>query len=160
LIRALAVAVRSCPTIRLEVAGDGPSMPEVQGLISELGLQEQVRLLGQVREIPELLTRAGIFVLPSQTEGISLTVLEAMASGLPVVATRVGGNPEVVEEDVTGLLVPPADSEALAAALVRLWNDPAERMRFGRAGRLRVEEHFDVRGMVARYERLYEDRRS
>ncbi len=160
LIRAMALAAACSPAIRLEVAGDGPSMPGVQKLIGELGLTERVRLLGEVHDVPKVLGRAGLFVLPSLTEGISLTILEAMASGLPVVATRVGGNPEVVEEGKTGLLVPPGDPQALAGAMLRLWNDPALRLQFGQAGRLRVEEHFDIRGTVAKYEKLYEGKRA
>jgi glycosyltransferase involved in cell wall biosynthesis len=154
LLRATALAVRADPSFRLEVAGDGPCREDVHRLAGELGLAGHVRFLGQVRDIPPLLARAGLFVLSSLSEGVSLTLLEAMASGLPVVATRVGGNPEVVADD-TGLLVRPADADALAGALLRLWQAPGERRRLGAAGRARVERHFDVRGMVAVYERLY-----
>ncbi len=102
-----------------------------------------------------MLGRAGLLVLSSLSEGVSLTLLEGMARGLPVVATRVGGNPEVVEEGVTGLLVPPRDPPALANAMLRLWSDADLARRLGAAGRRRVEEHFDVRQMVARYEAMY-----
>src|SRR5262249_35825678 len=112
------------------------------------------RFLGEVRDVPGLLARASLFVLPSYTEGISLTLLEAMARGLPVVATRVGGNPEVVEGGETGLLVPARDAEALAAAVLDLQRGPERGGRMGAAGRRRVEEHFDVRRMVANYEAL------
>ncbi len=105
--------------------------------------------------MPALLARARLFVLPSRSEGIPLTALEAMACGLPVVATRVGGLPEVVDDGVTGLLVPPADPAALAEAMVAIWNDPDRGDRMGHAGRLRAEERFDVRRMVAQYEALY-----
>ena len=100
---------------------------------------------------------ARMFVLPSRSEGIPLTALEAMACGLPVVATRVGGLPEVVDDGVTGLLVAPADPAALAQAMVAIWTDPERRDRMGRAGRLRAEERFDVRRMVAEYEALYRE---
>ncbi|HKI18887.1 MAG TPA: glycosyltransferase, partial [Isosphaeraceae bacterium] len=111
--------------------------------------------LGETRDIPAVLARARMFVLPSRSEGIPLTVLEAMARGLPVVATRVGGLAEVVEDGVTGLLVPPADPAALAAAIVGIWDDPNRGNRMGGAGRQRVVERFDVRTMVAGYEALY-----
>jgi glycosyltransferase involved in cell wall biosynthesis len=155
LIRAAALVVAEEPSFRLEVAGDGPCLPDLKHLSESLGLTAHVRFLGQVRDVPGLLTRAGLFVLPSLSEGVSLTLLEAMAMSLPIVTTRVGGNPEVVVDGQTGLLVPPADPAALAGALLRLWRNPGERRRFGEAGRRRVEEHFEVRKMVARYERLY-----
>jgi len=156
LLRAVALIAPQAPALRLEVAGDGVCLDELRQLARELHLEERVHFLGQVREVPQLLARSGVFVLPSRTEGLSLTILEAMASGLPVLATRVGGNPEVVEDGVTGLLVPPGDPEALAAALLRLWNDPDLRQQMGQAGRQRVEQHFDVRRMTAEYECLYE----
>jgi glycosyltransferase involved in cell wall biosynthesis len=155
LLEAAALVVKEDASFRLEIAGDGPELHGLQRRTVELNLTEQVRFLGVVREVPELLARAGLFVLSSRTEGISLTLLEAMASGLPVVATRVGGNPEVVAEGETGLLVPAGDPPTLAAALLRLWRDPAARHALGEASRRRVEEHFDIRRMVARYETCY-----
>jgi glycosyltransferase involved in cell wall biosynthesis len=155
LVRAAAIAVEKDASFRLEIAGDGPAADSVRGLVAELKLGHAVTLLGQVKDIPSLLARGSIFTLSSLTEGVSLTLLEAMASGLPVVATRVGGNPEVVDDGVTGLLVPPADPPLLAAALLALWGDPRKREELGRAGRARVEALFDVRNMVAAYEELY-----
>jgi glycosyltransferase involved in cell wall biosynthesis len=155
LIRAAAIVVRSDPTFRLDIAGDGVCMPDIRQRVSELKLEGAVRLLGQVSDIPTLLTKASCFTLASLTEGISLTILEAMAARLPVVATRVGGNPEVVADGKTGLLVPAADPTALAKALLELWRDPARRRNMGDAGRARVETHFDVQHMVAEYENLY-----
>ncbi len=156
LLRATALVVREDPAFRLEIAGDGPCLPALRQTASELGLQTHVRFLGQVRDVAGLLARAGLFVLSSLSEGISLTLLEAMASGLPIVATRVGGNPEVVAEGETGILVPAQNPAALAAALLRLCRDGAEVVRLGMAGRRRVETHFDVRRMVAEYEQLYQ----
>jgi glycosyltransferase involved in cell wall biosynthesis len=158
LLRAVDIAARSCPAIRAEIAGDGPCMTELVVLGDRLGLTDRVCLHGQVHDVPALLSRAGLFVLPSLSEGISLTLLEAMARGLPVVATAVGGNCEVVQPNVTGLLVPAADPSSLAAAIVRLMQDPATAHAMGAAGRRRVETLFDVRNMVAAYESIYQCR--
>jgi glycosyltransferase involved in cell wall biosynthesis len=155
LLRATAVVARSRPGFRLEVAGDGEARPGLEALTRELGLTDHVRFHGTVRDVPGLLARASAVVLPSLSEGISLTLLEAMARGLPVVATRVGGNPEVVEDGVTGRLVAPADSDELAAALLELGTNTDRARAMGRAGRERVERLFDVRHMVAEYEALY-----
>jgi glycosyltransferase involved in cell wall biosynthesis len=155
LLRAVDRVVRTDPSFRLEIAGEGPCREDLYRLAGERSLAGHVRFLGQVQDIPTLLGRAGLFVLSSLSEGVSLTLLEAMASGLPVVATRVGGNPEVVADGQTGRLVPSADPEALAAALLELWRDPDAGRRMGAAGRARVERHFDVTGMVAAYESLY-----
>jgi glycosyltransferase involved in cell wall biosynthesis len=155
LIRATALAVREYPAFRLEVAGDGPCGPGLRRLADDLGVSAQVRFLGEVRDVPALLARASLFVLPSLTEGISLTLLEAMARGLPVVTTRVGGNPEVVADGVTGLLVPARSAPELAGAMLRVLRCPAEGQRLGSTGRRRVEQYFDVRRMVADYETHY-----
>src|SRR5262249_51411029 len=122
---------------------------------SQLRLQEVVQFLGEVRDVATLLTQGRIFVLSSITEGVSLTLLEAMARGLPVVATAVGGNPEVVCANETGFLVPPRNPESLAEALSALWTRPDLCARMGAAGRRRVESLFDVRRMVAAYESTY-----
>jgi glycosyltransferase involved in cell wall biosynthesis len=156
LLQAVRQAADVQPAFRLEIAGDGPCRDELLKQASELRLGEHVRFLGEVRDITALLARASLFVLPSQSEGISLTILEAMASGLPVVATRVGGNPEVVDEGRTGLLVPARDPSALALAIGRLAGSFDAGQLMGRAARQRVEAHFDIRKMVARYEALYD----
>ncbi len=155
LLRATARALQNEPAFRLEIAGEGPCRTELEQLAGELHLGKNVRFLGEVNDIPALLSQARLFVLSSLTEGISLTLLEAMARGLPVAATQVGGNPEVVVAHKTGLLVPTRDAAALADAMLRLWRDPAEARRLGLAGRERVQEYFDIRCMVANYEDLY-----
>jgi glycosyltransferase involved in cell wall biosynthesis len=155
LIRAVAIASDGSPPLRLEVAGDGPCRPDLERLTHDLGLSERVRFLGEVQDVPGLLARASLFVLPSRTEGISLTLLEAMARGLPVVATRVGGNSQVVVEGETGLLVPPQDPTSLAEALVRLRGSRDGMRRMGVEARRRVEALFEVRRMVSGYESLY-----
>ncbi|MGP0064403.1 MAG: glycosyltransferase [Isosphaeraceae bacterium] len=155
LVRATATAARGVPELRVEIAGCGPCLADLQRLVAGLGLGDRIAFLGEARDVLAVLARARMFVLPSRSEGIPLTVLEAMACGLPVVATRVGGLPEVVDDGVTGLLVPPADPAALAEAMVAIWDDPDRRDRMGRDGRRRAEERFDVRRMVAQYEALY-----
>src|SRR5262249_13276629 len=122
---------------------------------ASLRVSERVSFLGEVKDIAHLLGRASCFVLPSRTEGISLTILEAMARGLPVVATRVGGNPEVVLDGTPGLLVAPENPQALGNALLHRWRNQGEANGMGKAGRNRVEEHFNIAIMIERYEQLY-----
>lgn len=143
LVRALA-AVRERPFTALLV-GDGPDRPSVEAEVRRLGLQDAVTLTGTRADVPGLLARADVFVLSSRSEGAPLSILEAMAAGLPVVSSRVGGVPELVAEGETGLLVPPGDPAALAAALGRLVADAGLRRRLGVAGRERAERCFDVR---------------
>jgi glycosyltransferase involved in cell wall biosynthesis len=157
LIRAAALAVRDCSDFRLEIAGSGPCLRELQQLVKELAVEAHVAFLGEVRDVGRLLSRARLFVLPSLTEGISLTLLEAMACGLPVVATCVGGNPEVVLDGHTGLLVPAGDPRVLADAMLVLHGDFGRRRQLGIAGRDRVEQHFGIRRMVKAYETIYSD---
>lgn len=155
LLRAFAIACRLEPSLRLEIAGDGQCRPELERLAEELGLRSCVRFLGEVSDIPGLLSRCRLFVLPSLTEGVSLTLLEAMARGLPIVATKVGGNPEVVIDGETGILIPPEAPNLLAEAILKLWRCPDLCYAFGQSGRNRVEKFFDIRTMVSRYEDLY-----
>lgn len=155
LLDAVALAVSRRPDFRLQIAGDGICLPELRRRAAELNLDGHVAFLGMVDDVPALLAGARLLVLSSISEGVSLTLLEAMACGLPVIATRVGGTPEVVADGATGLLVPPRDPSALAAALLELYADVGRCRRLGEVGRRRVEESFDVRRMVARYERMY-----
>ena len=137
--------------------GDGPCRAALAALAAGLGIQDQVAFSGEADNVPELLAQASMFVLPSLSEGVSLSLLEAMATGLPVVATRVGGNVEVVEEGQTGFLVPAREPARLAEAIIRLAADPDLACRMGTAGRRRVETTFDVRAMVRAYEALYQE---
>jgi sugar transferase (PEP-CTERM/EpsH1 system associated) len=155
LLRATRRVVDAEPGFRLDVVGDGPAGKDVQALADELGLSGHVRFLGFRDDVADLLAEADFFVLSSVTEGISLTLLEAMATGLPVVATDVGGNREVVAHGRTGLLVPARSPEPLAEAILRLVRNPETTRQMGAAARRRVEQEFDLRRVVARYEQLY-----
>lgn len=155
LVKAAELASKQAPDISVEAAGGGPCLADLKRLAEELKVAERVRFLGEVHNVPAVLARASMFVLPSLAEGLPLTVLEAMARGLPVIATRVGGMPELVIDGHTGLLVPTGDPVVLANAILTLWRDPARRISMGRAGRERVETMFDIRRMVADYEALY-----
>ncbi len=157
LVRATAIAACDGEDLRIEVACGGECLDELKRLAAELGVCERVVFLGEVRDVSALLARGRMFVLPSRSEGFPLTVLGAMARGLPVVATRVSGLLEVVDDGVTGLLVPPADPAALAGAMVEIWTDPNRCGRMGHAGRQCAEERFDVRRMLAQYEELYRE---
>ena len=138
LIRALAHTLEVRPEYRAclrgILVGDGPERPALEQMIAASGLQELVWLAGDREDIPALLARMDIFVLPSLGEGISNTVLEAMAAALPVVATRVGGNPELVADGESGELVPVGDVHALATALMALLDDPERAVRQGSGG--------------------------
>ena len=153
LVRALA-AVHGSP-FETVVVGDGPDRPAVEEEVRRLGLERAVELVGERDDVPELLATADLFVLSSRSEGLPLSILEAMAAGLPVVASRVGGIPEVVVDGETGLLVPPGDPQRLADAVERLLADPSLRRRLGEAGRRRVAEHFDLASVQRAHLDLY-----
>ena len=121
----------------------------------QMAIGAHIHFLGMRQDVPRLLSVLDAFVLPSLSEGLSLALLEAMASGKPVVATRVGGNPEVVEDGQTGFLVQPEDARDLAADLVKLLSDPGMMQQFGLQGVERVRQHFSIGQMVDRYRDLY-----
>ena len=155
LIEGVARVLVKHPYIELWLVGDGPLRTEVERLVLEKKLQNHVRFMGLRRDIPELLAQADVFLLPSDWEGLPLVVLEAMAAGRPIVATRVGGVPELVEEGKTGFLVPPQAPDALAGAILRLAKDPELRRRMGEAARKRALERFDIRQTAQAYGELY-----
>lgn len=138
------------------LVGDGPERTALMVMAQELGLGERVRFLGHRDDVFELLAAMDIFVLPSISEGMSNTLLEAMVAGVPVVASDIGGNPEIVRDGVDGLLFPTADETALRERLQRLCVDSHLRACLGKAGRERVLEGFSIEAMIARYERLYQ----
>ena len=140
----------------LLVVGDGRERPALEALSTRLGLGSSVRFLGERADILDLLSQAACLVNTSLSEGVSLSLLEAMACGLPVIATRVGGSVEIVEHEVSGLLIAPSSPAEVAAAMTQLLGDPERARRMGGAGRERVCEHFSVHRVVAEYERLYD----
>lgn len=142
---------------RLVMIGDGPLREPVLGRLADAGYADLVWAPGAQDDVNELLPAIDLFVLPSLAEGISNTLLEAMSCGLPVIATAVGGNPELVVDGVTGTLIPPADSPALADALALYLRNPALLESHGAAARQRVEEKFSIKAMVERYMGVYDD---
>jgi sugar transferase (PEP-CTERM/EpsH1 system associated) len=142
---------------RLVLVGDGTQRQAILGFLEDAHVMDRCTLAGEREDIPELMRQFSVFVLPSRAEGISNTILEAMASGLPVIATDVGGNAELVVHGVTGFLVPAGEPAAIAARLREYQGDPALAARHGSAGRQRAVEHFSLDGMVAAYRNLYRD---
>jgi glycosyltransferase involved in cell wall biosynthesis len=148
---------------RLEIVGEGPERPALVELAARLGVADRVVFRGRIpaAELQASYARAAVCVLPSiqdargDTEGLGVVLLEAMNHGTPVVASRIGGIPDIVEDGKSGLLVPPADADALAAAIRRLIDDPALARRLGEAGRRRLQERFSWRAIVQRWLDLY-----
>jgi sugar transferase (PEP-CTERM/EpsH1 system associated) len=141
--------------LELSVVGDGPMRPALEKQIAELRLEGAVRLLGMRDDVADLLRAADLFVMPSATEGMPITVIEAMACALPIVATAVGGFLELVKDGENGFLVPVGDADALAQALARLIQDRDLLRRIGAANRRVAEEKFDIADTVRNYEELY-----
>ncbi|HKO66527.1 MAG TPA: TIGR03088 family PEP-CTERM/XrtA system glycosyltransferase [Burkholderiaceae bacterium] len=159
LARAFLMALRMNPSardrMRLVIVGDGVLRAEVTRILDEGGAAELAWFAGERIDIPEIMRGLDCFVLPSRGEGISNTILEAMACGIPVVATRVGGNAELIEEGVTGQLVTAASPAALAQSIINYFEDPELAHRHGRAGRIRVDQNFSLDCMVDSYHELY-----
>lgn len=141
---------------RLVIVGDGVSREACLKLLREAGAEHLAWLPGERSDVAELMREMDLFVLPSLGEGISNTILEAMASGLPIVATRVGGNPELVEDGHTGTLVPVADTESLAQALLNYFRDGSMRKAHGAAGLEKIEAQFSIPAMTRGYIAVYE----
>jgi glycosyltransferase involved in cell wall biosynthesis len=155
LIRAVANVRKTQPQVRLVIAGSGSQEKRLRALAAELGCADAVVFAGFVREVGDFLACLDIYAQPSRAEAFGLGVTEAMAMGLPVVATRVGGLPEQVVSGKTGLLVPGDDAEALGEALYRLAADADERKRMGTAARIRHTEHFSEGQLVRHTEDVY-----
>jgi glycosyltransferase involved in cell wall biosynthesis/peptidoglycan/xylan/chitin deacetylase (PgdA/CDA1 family) len=143
------------PDARFVIAGDGTCRESLVALAGQLGVADRISFLGHRDDVPAILAQADMFVLPSRSEALPNSVIEAMVSGLPVVASDVGGIPELVDDGKTGYLVPPGDPQALAAALGRLLEDPQRAAELGRAGRIKIEQNFSFDRMVDQIETLY-----
>jgi L-malate glycosyltransferase len=155
-LRAVAGLIERFKNVRFLIVGDGASRVELEKYAEQLGLGKHVVFLGFRLDVPTLLSEISLSVLPTLSEGLSNSLLEAMAASVPVVATRVGGNPEVVQGGITGLLVPPRDAEALARAIGQFLEEPSLGAKFGLAGRERVSKRFALEQMTRATERLYE----
>lgn len=158
-VRALQLQPALRERLRLVMVGDGPLRAEALAVLDAAGVADLAWLPGERADVPDVMRGLDCFVLPSLAEGISNTILEAMACALPVLATDVGGNGELVVaagSGCTGRLVPPGDVDALAAGLIAMAADGAGAAAMGRAGRERVEQRFSLRAMVANYQSLYD----
>lgn len=153
LVRALALLPAGCCDAL--IVGDGPDRPELEAELRKLGIEDRVRLAGQRDDVRTLLADADLFALSSVSEGLPVSVLEAMAAELPVVASRVGGVPELVVDGENGFLVPPRDPRELAVALKRLVDDGDLRRHLGAVGRVRAETRFNLNGFRRAHLELY-----
>ena len=157
LIHAFALLKARGAAARLRIIGEGPEQENLKALASSLCLADEVFFYGVRHDIPHLLNEAALFVLPSLSEGLSNAVLEAMACGLPVVATRVGGIPDIITDGVNGLLVPPGQPEQLAEALWHVLNDRALAEKLGANARRTVIEQYCLDNMLTAYQSLYQN---
>jgi glycosyltransferase involved in cell wall biosynthesis len=156
LVRALAEVLREVPDARLAVAGEGPERASLEALADELGIGPRIMLLGNRSDVPDLLAGFDVAVSASWFEGSPLAAMEYMDVGLPIVATRVGGMPDLIDDGVHGRLVEPGDAAGLAAAVVELLRDPERARAMGERARERRRAEFDLNGTVRALEAMYE----
>jgi L-malate glycosyltransferase len=154
-LRAAAVVRSEHPEVSFSIAGEGPERPMLERLAREIGLAKSLNLHGSISDVPGFLAGLDVAVLPSLSEGMSNALLEYMAAGRAIVATTVGNNVNMIEDGVTGLLVPPNEPIALAGAIDRLLNDPRMARRLGATARGRVEDEYSRKVMVRRFESFY-----
>ncbi|AEH44588.1 glycosyl transferase group 1 [Thermodesulfatator indicus DSM 15286] len=157
LLKAIAMARTKASQIKGLLIGDGPEMEKLKALTKELGLSEHIIFTGFRQDAVKLVQVADVFALSSFSEGTSLALLEAMAVGLPAVVTAVGGNPEIVKDGQTGLLVPSDDEVKMAAALSLLAEEPNLKVKMAEAAQKHFFEHFTFAKMVKEFEKLYEE---
>jgi glycosyltransferase involved in cell wall biosynthesis len=157
LVEAAVAVTQADPDVGFVLFGDGPLREPLARQIAECGLAERFVLAGFRADLGRFLPHCDLLALPSYTEGLPVIVLEALAAGVPVVATAVGGTPEVIEEGVSGRLVPPGDPGALARCTVELLRSDAQRRAMGEQGRQRVREQFTFAAQALQYQRLFEE---
>lgn len=155
-VQALALAPELKPRMRLVMVGEGPLRAQAQAVLEAAGVARLAWLPGERSDVSDIMRGLHAFALPSQAEGISNTILEAMASGLPVAATAVGGNADLVVQGQTGYLVCPANPQAMAHRLAALASDPGRARSMGQAGRQRVQVSFSMQAMVSTYQSVYD----
>jgi sugar transferase (PEP-CTERM/EpsH1 system associated) len=155
-VEVLTTAPQLRQRLRLIMIGDGPLRREALAILEAAGVDDLAWLPGERKDIPEIMRGLDCFVLPSLGEGISNTILEAMASGLPVIATAVGGNTELVSEGINGRLVPAADPSALAKAIIDLAQQPELAKSLGQQGRQQIEQRYSMAAMVQSYQQVYD----
>ena len=155
LLEAIPMVLAKFPEAVFILAGDGPLRPELEQTITGLGIEHAVRLIGTRSDIPALLGLADIFALPSLSEGMPISMLEAMGAGLPVVVTQVGGIGEVIEDGENGLIVSPAESDALGEAILCLLSNPDIRRKLGLSAKSLVEQEYNMENMGNRYKDLF-----
>ena len=155
LLEAMPHVLKRCPNLYLLIAGDGPIKDKLKNLSVHMGFEQNVIFLGYRNDIPEFMTDLDLLVMPSLTEGFPFSLLEGMAAGLPIVATRVGGVPEIIADGREGILVPPREPDALAKAIIRVLRDKESGKTMGLAARKKVEQEFSVEKMVSETEKVY-----
>jgi glycosyltransferase involved in cell wall biosynthesis len=155
LIASAAALVRAYPHLRFQIVGDGPRKRELQDLAAARGVSQHVEFVGHSDDVPSVLAAADVFVLPSRTEAFPNSVIEAMAAGLPVIATAVGGLLDLIDHDRTGLLVPPSDADALTHALRFLIEHPTRAAAIGETARTEIRQRYSFERMVGAFEDLY-----
>jgi glycosyltransferase involved in cell wall biosynthesis len=157
LLKSIAQMKPSMPQLRLLIVGDGNDRGSLEQLTDQLGIKDSVIFTGSRSDLEQIYPSFDVLALPSLSEGFGIVLLEAMAHGVPVVASRVGGIPEVVMDHETGLLVPPADSKALSRALEDLLRDPERRNSMGQKGLTHVKTNYDLRNIIPKFEQIYFD---
>jgi glycosyltransferase involved in cell wall biosynthesis len=157
LLSAMKPAAQSCPNLHLLLVGDGPEREALEAMARDLNIREVVTFVGRHTDVKPFLQAADIFVLPSEKEGMSNALLEAMATGLPCIATPVGASPQLLDHGRCGLLVPVGDVDAWANALIDLERNSKHRGELGHSARQRVLTEYDFSVVGTRYEALYQD---
>jgi len=158
LVAAVPRVLARYPDVEFQIVGEGPCRARLMDQARDGGVLPHVQFMGHRDDVPAILASSDVFVLSSESEASPNVIIEAMAAGLPVVASNVGGIPELVTEAVTGHLVPPADPNALASAILDLLDHPDRAIAFGEAARARIEQQYSFDRMVAQFESLYTSR--